>query len=147
MRRFLVGMICAGVAFAPGCVFAQATTNYSYDDLGRLKTVTSPSGTTYTTTYNYDAVDNRTSAASHAGVNRAPVCPDIVITQVLAGHPHYFTPPFGTGCSDADGDPMTATPAPPTVYLDSNFPETLYSFTVSDGQGGSTPAKLTLKVQ
>lgn len=62
-------LMCAGVPFLSGAIFfpsfarAQSTT-YTYDELGRLKTVAYPGGTVVT--YEYDASGNRTSVVTSA---------------------------------------------------------------------------------
>ena len=55
-RNLLV--LAASLLVCVSLAIADSTTSYTYDELGRLKSETTPSGTT---TYNYDPAGNRTS--------------------------------------------------------------------------------------
>jgi len=148
MHRIRALFIIAGLMAAPLTASAQTTNTYTYDDLGRLKSVTYPSGPK--TGYNYDAADNRTKAqtALNGVLNSAPNCGVAYIPITVT--PSSAPPVPITGslttipCSDPDGDTMTVispTTAPNfTLAAGQSYS---YGITVSDGNGGVTPATVT----
>ena len=146
MRHAVSILFCAGLLTLPFAASAQSTTNYSYDDLGRLKTVSSTSGTVYKTVYSYDSVDNRTAATSHAGLNGAPTCPSFTITlNPPTNNPVQLTVPYGSGCSDPDNDTLTVTsPAAPYTITVNIHTTTTLPYTVSDGQGATASGTITV---
>lgn len=122
---------------------------YTYDDLGRVKTVTSGS---LVTTYTYDAADNRTSIQTAApNTNHAPICTNQTTTMTgippMAGATVTITVSAALArCTDSDGDTMTILSSSPTLP----YTFTIYSgqtrsasFTVSDGRGGTGSATIT----
>ena len=126
-------------------VFAQS---YTYDELGR---VTSETIGTKTTTYTYDAADNRTSTITTAG-NSAPTCtnPSIYLNSVpTSASPvsiQVSAAQFLGYCSDADGNSLTlVTPSttPYTFTIAAGKTVTI-SFSVSD-QMSTTSATLTYR--
>ena len=65
MSQFSLRLAALLVALASACsAFASNTTTYTYDALGRLRTVTVAGNQTSVHTYDYDAAGNRTQSAS-----------------------------------------------------------------------------------
>lgn len=151
-RLFLTVVFSCLIASSAG---AQSTT-FTYDDLGRLKTVGHPNGRT--TTYDNDAADNRTkkettNPGSPGGGNVAPVCP--VTSIITTGYYSYTLDAAGIGCTDANGNSMVFTSVSPGT-VNGNGTATItglqlygsYSvtvnYTVSDGNGGSVNSTIYL---
>ncbi len=148
--RYLMAVIAAmGLLVAASNGIAQT---YTYDDLGRVKSVTPASGSA--STYNYDNADNRTCTALGTGVcatNHAPTCNNWVINMnsvpvnaapvsgsVVAGS-------FLANCADADADTLTvSSPAMPMPFTIAAHQTLNYAFSVSDGKGGTASAVLTM---
>lgn len=142
---FMVAAVLAAVAIAAPS-FAQDTTTYTYDELGRVTTVTNPSGAK--TGYNYDKADNRTRTQTALNgvlsMNNPPSCPSFTMTiNPPTNNPVQVQIPFGSGCTDPDGDTITTNPAPytVTVYIHTS---TAYPYTASDGKGGTASATITV---
>lgn len=138
----LISWAAAMLAAAPVPLWAQSTTSYTYDDFGRLKVVSHPSGAK--TGYQYDAADNRTrvQAALNGVLNLSPVCGPHHIT--ITGVPQNVPTITITGsitnssCIDPDGDTLTVTnPTTAPVFTLSQGQSYSYSLTVSDGRGGT----------
>jgi len=129
------------MALALPAAYVLAET-YTYDDLGRLRTVKNGS---VTTTYTYDSADNRITVQSGAPVtNQPPVCSSQ--TFPLTGIPPQATATDTitaakvlARCSDPDGDPMTVTAPIPLPYTVTIPPgqNKVVPFSVSDGKGGT----------
>ncbi len=143
MRLLSLVLVCAGLAL--GARAAEAQT-YKYDDKGRLIQVGNANG--LTTTYVYDNADNRTSAVTVA--NHAPTCSNgsyqfPIPTNVPPQAVSVSTTSIFTGnCTDADGDTLTVTnPALPLNFTIAAGQAIPYSFTVSDGKGGTATATET----
>lgn len=151
MRRIfsVVAVVCA--LLSASYVAAQT---YTYDDLGRLKTVTPPAG--MVTTYSYDSADNRVSkivASSSSSTGSPPVCTNWAIT--VNGVP---APPQGPNtvsitpgtsnfiahCSDADGNTMTLVTPTATSFSVNRGQTISVPYSVSDGQGNTGSANLSI---
>ena len=63
-RASLLSTALLVVAVSAPCVFADSTTTYTYDALGRLRAVTVSGNPTAVQTYDYDAAGNRTQSTS-----------------------------------------------------------------------------------
>lgn len=114
----------------------QAQT-YIYDDLGRVKSVTTSASIT---TYNYDSTDNRASVI----VNRFPTCssPTNTVTGAIASVTINAATILGL-CSDP-GDTLTVTsPSLPLTYSLPAGQSRITNFTVSDGKGGTGSGSVT----
>jgi large repetitive protein len=101
-------LACAAAIFGTLCAIghahAQAVT-YTYDQLGRVVTVTNADGKQVV--YRYDAAGNRTQhIVSATTVNRPPIAVDDAKTTT-EGAPHTFDP--RTNDSDPDSNPITVT--------------------------------------
>jgi len=159
MHRIRALIVMAGLMAVPLVSSAQTTTNYTYDDLARLKTVSHPSGAQFA--YNYDLADNRTSATTTIpGANQAPVCSAKTIS--FAGAPPNMSIPSLTinpitlnpPCTDADGNIMSLVSVTAPATMGANNSATVYnitpgynatySFTISDGNGGTTTSTITI---
>jgi YD repeat-containing protein len=159
MHRIRALIVMAGLMAVPLVSSAQTTTNYTYDDLGRLKTVSYPSGTQ--SAYNYDLADNRTSATTGVpGANQAPVCSARTIS--FAGTPPNMSIPsfvfnpitINPPCTDADGNTMSLVSITAPATMGANNTATVYnitpgynvtlSYTISDGNGGTTTSTITI---
>lgn len=149
MHRTWALFAVAGLLAAPVVSSAQTTTtSYTYDDLGRVKTVSYPSGAK--SGYNYDTVDNRTTAqtALNGVLNNPPVCGNAPVA--ITGVPTFAPPIQVTGsltiipCSDPDGDTLTviSPTTAPTFTLAAGQSYT-YNITVSDGKGGTAVGSIT----
>lgn len=149
MRKWqFFAWLSAALMFVSMSASAQVTTSYTYDDQGRLKSVTPPSGSN--TNYCYDNADNRTAMQTAPGStgcasNHAPVCPSYTVNiNPPTSSPVVISIPFGSGCTDADGDTLTLTsPASTnvTVYIHTT---TYYNYTMSDGHGGTGSGLVTV---
>ncbi|MGN6424364.1 MAG: Ig-like domain-containing protein [Asticcacaulis sp.] len=146
MRCIHALFIVAALSATPLAAAAQTTTNsYTYDDLGRLQTVTYPSGAK--TGYSYDNADNRTQAqtALNGVLGGGPNHPPICVTQTIniTGVPTYVPSISVTGtlsapCNDPDGDVLTVTsPTSAPTFTLSAGQSYSYNLTVSDGHGGT----------
>lgn len=144
------------LALAAGA-YAQAV-NYSYDQLGRIVTVTYPDGKQIV--YTYDAAGNRTQhVVSASTVNRAPVAVDDTKTAT-EGAPYTFDP--RTNDSDPDGNALTVTNVSngesgtatvggggtsitytPTL---GRVASDLITYSISDGNGMSASAAVTITI-
>lgn len=155
---YLVASVVTGIfALAAPCS-AQDTTTYTYDETGRVTTVTHPSGAK--TGYQYDSAGNRATAVTALDgnvvmpgtptQNHAPTCSSTTI--VLTGLPSYATATVSVTssqilalCSDADGDSMSVTS--PTLPASQTIPpgttQVSFPFTVSDGHGGTGVGSIT----
>ncbi|ADU15330.1 RHS repeat domain-containing protein [Asticcacaulis excentricus] len=136
-------------------VSAASAQTYTYDDLGRLKIVTYSNGVK--TGYSYDPADNRTkSQTALNGVlnfGSPPVCTNWTIAVGNVPPPPMGTnnvtisPPansFVSHCTDPDGNSMTLT-SPTNLSFPISRGQTIYvPYTVSDGQGGTGSATLTI---
>src|SRR5882672_8302511 len=157
-RVFFGGLVVLGVL----CTAAIADdVAYTYDALGRLQRVDYANGSS--TVYNYDAAGNRTSV-SYGGQNAAPAAVnDSVSTNAKAAL--TFDPRLND--TDPDNDPLTVTqtgtptaPGHGTVAINSGqtitytpnatFPVGAatgtdnFSYSISDGQGHSATASVTV---
>jgi hypothetical protein len=153
VRKYVLIQLGLTLALAAPC-FAQSSTGYTYDALGRVKTATHAraGAPTQVTTYVHDATNNRTRV--HVGPpgssNRAPTCPARTKTVLASASSTTVNPvTHPTACSDADGDPISLVSAggwtdgatgavnltDGTVTLSNLQPETThsFSFTVIDG--------------
>ena len=148
------------VALAMACATqAQATTyyviGYKYDTLGRVIEVDYPSGNSIK--YSYDAAGNRTvvtsaGAAAPVAVNDSILTPDGTAAtfdpkqndSAATGFTLTIVPPFGataSGGTVALNADNTVTYTPPT----SSYSGTdSFTYTISDGHGGSAQATVTM---
>lgn len=119
--------------------------NYTYDDLGRVKTV---SYSSTATRYNYDNADNRTSTVTTA--NTPPTCTNP--TYTVTGIPSYATATITITasaiialCTDPNGDTLTVTIPTPLPYSFSiSAGQTVkIPYTVFDGQSGTGSGVIT----
>lgn len=157
MHRLSALIVAAGFIAVPLFSSAQTTT-YTYDDLGRVKTVSHPSGVQ--STYSYDAADNRVSAITAVpGANQAPVCTARTIT--LPAPPNFSIPSLflnpitlNPPCTDADGNTMTLVSVTAPAIMGANNTAAVYNitpgynvtyaYTISDGNGGITTSTITI---
>ena len=140
MKKWFVAFGILGAT----CALAET---YTYDDLGRVTTVTNGS---LITSYTYDAADNRTSVQTAApNTNRPPVCTDRTIN--MTGIPPIATATVTVTasmllerCADPDGDALTVTtPVVPHNFTINAGQTHQTPFTVSDGRGGTASATIT----
>lgn len=142
----LLSCVAILIAVAPG-VLGQTTQTYTYDDKGRLHTVTYPSGAK--TGYVYDGANNRvlSQTALDGVLNSPPSCGNM--PYVISGVPPFvptitvsasFSP---LPCHDPDGDPLTVTPTSATTFTLAANQSFVVTFTVSDGKGGTAAGSLT----
>jgi YD repeat-containing protein len=136
---------------SPG--LTQSTATYTYDALGRVRTVTDNSGST---TYTYDAADNRTKVVM--GTNRAPVAANDTASVAPGG---TVLIPVRANDTDADGDVLTitavSTPTSGSATISNgsiSYSATpsasgtaTFTYTVSDGKGGEATATVTVTIQ
>lgn len=148
MHRTWALFVVAGLLAVPVVSSAQTTTSYTYDDLGRVKTVSYPSGAK--SGYNYDKVDNRTSTqtALNGVLNNPPTCSSWGFDVNAAPGPYsgqVTAAQILTHCTDPDNDPLTVTsPGTPYNYTISSGQTQPVSFTVSDGKGGTASAVMVI---
>ena len=76
-RAVLVAALVAGMALP---VLAQDTTSYTYDELGRLKTVTYGDGVSVV--YEYDAAGNRTRQEVTGSTNAPPPAAAVIVLPI-----------------------------------------------------------------
>lgn len=157
MRRafWLAGIAALALA---GPALAESAT-YTYDSLGRLKSVTYVDGaTTYNIAYSYDAAGNRTQVVNGGAANTAPSAVNDTATTSLNTAVTFN--PLGND-SDGNGDPLTISSktngANGTVGINSGAtltytPATGYSgadsftYTIHDGRGGYGTATVSMTV-
>jgi YD repeat-containing protein len=122
---------------------------YSYDEQGRVISVTYPNGGSVT--YQYDAAGNRTLVTRTRGTNGVPTAVNDTVSTSYA-NPVTFDPRLND--TDPDGDALTinvpTTPQHGTAELVSGgikytptgsySPTDSFTYTVSDGQGGTSAA-------
>ncbi len=65
-RKIAFGAVSLGILLVAALAFAETTTTYTYDALGRLRTVTKTGDLGGAETYDYDAAGNRTQVTSVA---------------------------------------------------------------------------------
>lgn len=145
LKLFAAAVTVTGLLAAASQSSAQT---YTYDEYGRLKIVTYSANVK--TGYTYDKADNRTNVqtTTNGVLNSPPVCNNWIISL-----PNYqvntvtITPTesdFISNCSDEDGQTLTLT-APTNRSTTISRGETKYvPFTVSDGNGGTASAVLTI---
>ena len=145
-------ILCNVLLVAAG--YGQAQT-YTYDELGRVKNVTQGDRTT---TYTYDAADNRTSTVTTgpggggSSSNSAPTCSS---TTVNMGSIPTFAGPvsvqltaanFISKCSDSDGDTLTLiSPSAPYSFTVASGQTVNITYKVSDGTAADVSATFTYK--
>lgn len=148
MRRIYALGALAALLIWPGVTSAQVTNTYTYDDLGRLTSVSYPSGAK--TGYHHDAANNRTKTvtALNGVINSPPICGSQTVT--ITGVPGTAPPITVTGslsiipCGDPDGDALTLiSPASAPVFTLAAGKSYSYPITVSDGNGGTAVATIT----
>lgn len=156
MRWFSGIAAVAALSATPALLWAQSTTTYTYDDLGRLKVVSYPSNAK--TGYQYDAADNRTWTQTDLNgnlnpppppppPNRPPNCGAVPIE--ITGVPAQVYTITVTGsinppCNDPDGDTLTRTsPATAPTFTLTQGQSYTYSISVSDGHGGTGTGSYT----
>ena len=154
-RMLAVAALGLALAFA---AVSQAAVTYSYDQLGRIVTVTYTDGKQIV--YSYDAAGNRTQhVVSASTVNRAPVAVDDAKTAT-EGTPYTFDP--RTNDSDPDGNALTITNVSNgehrTASIGGGGTSLTYTTTkgrvagdlitssISDGQGMSASAAVVLTI-
>ena len=77
IRAVLAAALVAGMALP---VLAQDTTSYTYDELGRLKTVTYGDGVSVV--YEYDAAGNRTQQVVTGSSNAPPPAAAVIVLPI-----------------------------------------------------------------
>ena len=77
VRAVLVAALAAGMTLP---VLAQDTANYTYDELGRLKTVTYGDGVSVV--YEYDAAGNRTRQEVTGSSNAPPPAAAVIVLPI-----------------------------------------------------------------
>ena len=149
----LLVLACLGLAFAAPVRAQSVTIEYEYDALGRLKEVKDP--TNGDRIYNYDAAGNRTNVTVVAG-NQPPVAEigEVYITdpsESFQWHALWLA-------ADPDGDPLIFTSVSSGTIINggatwsftsppNNGNQVTYTFTVSDGNGGTSTGNITLRVE
>lgn len=135
-------------------VLAQTQITYTYDELGRVKTVTDSINSNRS--YEYDAAGNR-SGVSIAGSNLSPQATSDNVTAIL------FTPTqFNLTANDTDpnGDPLTITsvtqPGNASVTIKSassveivgtaSRTNSTFNYVISDGKGGQATGTVAVTV-
>lgn len=145
LKVIAAAIIIAGQLIA---VTPSSAQSYTYDEYGRLKVVTYSANVK--TGYTYDKSDNRTNVqtTTNGVLNNPPVCDNWIIE--LSGIPqntvtiHPNVENFTDHCSDADGQALSLV-SPANRQVTINRTETKYvPFTVSDGNGGTGSALLTV---
>jgi YD repeat-containing protein len=150
-KRALVAACALTLSMACGPAGAGANI-YTYDALGRLKTVHYPSGATVT--YTYDAAGNRTRLVAVAGgPNQNPVA----VPDVVSANPGEQTPilPLAND-TDPNNDPLeivSVTSANATISADHRYlnyyseditTQEVFSYTISDFRGGTATSTITV---
>jgi YD repeat-containing protein len=156
-QKLLATCSAAALIFAGSSAALAGSTAYKYDALGRVTRATDADGTVIT--YGYDPAGNRTVKSIVNGTNHAPVASaDSVST--LANTALDFDPRAND--TDADSDPLTITSVgppshgavtiSPTATILHYVPTTSYAgtdsftYTVSDGRGGTASATVSMTV-
>lgn len=154
-----IGWLAAlAIVACSAAVWAAETVTYTYDELGRLKSAQYPDGKKIT--YTYDATGNRTQAAITQ--NNAPVANDDSASAVTPGSVTIYV--LGND-TDPNNDPITITSATsgglgavtvinngtalrydPTGYLELPFETDSFTYTISDGLGGTAEATVSVQV-
>ena len=148
----LAGALLVSLLASP----APAATTYTYDDLGRVSTVTYDNGKQII--YSYDPAGNRTSVVTQTGTNQPPVAlPDAVTTNENTAaviHPlgndndpdgdtitvQAVTQPTHGAAAVTNSTTVTYTPAAGYSGADS------FGYSISDGQGHVASATITVTV-
>jgi len=147
--------IALAMSYAMQAHATNSVVSYKYDALGRVTEVDYPSGKSIK--YSYDAAGNRTlvtstGAAPPVAVNDGVLTPDgTAVTfdpkqndSSPAGFTLAIVPPFGatvSGGTVALNSDNTVTYTPPT----SSYSGTdSFTYTISDGHGGSAQATVTM---
>lgn len=146
----------------PAAALQSAVTTYRYDELGRLVQVSDTRNTNQG--YAYDAAGNRRSMVSQvggSGGNRAPVATADSYTVRISVQTIVY--PL-LNDSDPDGDAIALVavtqPANATVTINSgnslsivgtsaaagSFQDGTFTYTISDGRGGTSSATVSLRV-
>ncbi|CAL4869726.1 hypothetical protein MMA231_04018 (plasmid) [Asticcacaulis sp. MM231] len=133
---------------------ANAGISYGYDSLGRVVSVSYSDGSTVT--FQYDAAGNRTQVA-RIGLNRSPVANN---DTVATGYGASFTIDPRTNDTDPDNNPLTVTAVSASAHgttsysaASVNYAPTAgyygadsFTYTISDGQGGTATAAVNVTV-
>lgn len=159
--RYLRAAIQAVVAMLVSAAIAGATVLYTYDDLGRVKSITYDDGKRVT--YTYDAAGNRTQHVVDVLGNTPPVAvadSGIVYTPTFSN----VTVPVLTNDSDPDQDLLivqsVTTPSFGSATITGGGSSILYaypgsgpyplndsfSYTISDGRGGVATATVDILI-
>jgi YD repeat-containing protein len=157
--RALASPVSFGIALTLAtAAYAQQTATYTYDQLGRIITVTYAGGKQII--YSYDAAGNRTQhVVSATTVNRPPIAVDDTKT-VTEGTPFTFDPRAND--SDPDGNPITVTNVSNGEYGTASIggggtsitytapkgrvPGDVINYTISDGNNMSASATVALTI-
>ncbi|MDO8297681.1 MAG: cadherin-like domain-containing protein [Caulobacter sp.] len=160
--RQALTMACFLAVAAPAMA---ETVTYTYDARGRLATASYSTG--HTTTYSYDAAGNRTQLAVSGGSGGSNLAPDAVndydtwavfsqgdfptsrVVYVLANDtdPESNTLSISsvtTPTNSASATILTSAPGPRISVTNIGSQGTTFSYTISDGAGGSDTATVTL---
>ena len=142
-----------------GSILASETATYEYDALGRLEKVTREDGTETTVVdYEYDSAGNRLKRTVGDGSSNSP--PNAVSdTQSIPTTYVYRYLNATANDNDPDGDPLTITAVTQpsngfvTIYTASTLRifstqvgTDTFTYTISDGNGGTDFAMVTLTV-
>ncbi len=142
--------IMCGLAMLLSIAPLAIAETYTYDDLGRLKTVTHNGKTKV---YYYDAAGNRTATETTDHIpsdNAPPVC---VNPTIYMNVPSYAGPvsvsvsesQLVSTCHDDDLDTLTVTSHSSLNISVSAGQSVTVSFVVSDGNGGTANGKMTYR--
>lgn len=159
LRQILVA-VCALAVAGPALT---ETVTYTYDARGRLVAATYSTG--HTTTYSNDANGNRTQlVVSGVGSNQAPNAVDDYDTWAVFSHGDFPTSrvvyvlandtdpesntlsitSVTTPTNSASATILTSAPGPRISVTNIGSQGTTFSYTISDGAGGSDTATITL---